>query len=74
MHSSLKEFVFGLLVCSGLDDNLQFEQSGHWLQVHGGLSTAKRAQQPQGQMSRWGLVPGGDDTMELNLEKAGTWY
>lgn len=34
-------------------------------------SAAKRAQQPQGQRSKWGFVPGEDDTLDLNLEKAG---
>ncbi len=33
-------------------------------------SVAKRAQ-PEGQRSKWGFVPGEDDTLDLNLEKAG---
>lgn len=33
-------------------------------------SAAKRAQ-PDGQRSKWGFVPGEDDTLDLNLEKAG---
>lgn len=32
-------------------------------------SATKRAQQPQ--RSKWGFVPGEDDTLDLNLEKAG---
>ena len=33
-------------------------------------SVAKPAQ-PEGQRSEWGFVPGEDDTLDLNLEKAG---
>ena len=33
-------------------------------------SAVKRAQ-PEGQRSKWGFVPGEDDTLDLNLEKAG---
>lgn len=33
-------------------------------------SVGKRAQ-PEGQRSKWGFVPGEDDTLDLNLEKAG---
>ena len=33
-------------------------------------SALKRAQ-PEGQRSKWGFVPGEDDTLDLNLEKAG---
>ncbi len=33
-------------------------------------SVAKPAQ-PEGQRSKWGFVPGEDDTLDLNLEKAG---
>ena len=34
------------------------------------LSALKRAQ-PEGQRSKWGFVPGEDDTLDLNMEKAG---
>lgn len=33
-------------------------------------SAVKRAQ-PEGQRSKWGFVPGEDDTLDLNMEKAG---
>ena len=33
-------------------------------------SALKRAQ-PEGQRSKWGFVPGEDDTLDLNMEKAG---
>lgn len=33
-------------------------------------SASKRAQ-PEGQRSKWGFVPGEDDTLDLNMEKAG---
>ena len=33
-------------------------------------SVLKRAQ-PEGQRSKWGFVPGEDDTLDLNMEKAG---
>ena len=35
-------------------------------------SVMKRAQ-PEGQRSKWGFVPGEDDTLDLNMEKAGMY-
>lgn len=36
-------------------------------------SAVKRTQ-PEGQRSKWGFVPGEDDTLELNMEKAGNCF
>ena len=36
--------------------------------------SAVRRAQPEGQKSKWGFVPGEDDTLDLNMEKAGRCF
>lgn len=46
-------------------------RKGRGMSLRGQSPSAVKRAQPEGQRSKWGFVPGEDDTLDLNLEKAG---